>query len=178
MITREKFDELFESTRSDVDFATAISDSIISDKAIELDSIMRDIQNNVVYADNPADSTIEYYLMQLTNALYFINTKIEYFGFYEDITKANAKLKYNESYTEKQMLNVQSNTKGTVADLQMHADLSSVDEQMLNVIYSRTVRILNSKVRAAEEMIKTLSKILTVHMNESYATRSARSLTE
>ena len=55
---------------------------------------------------------------------------------------------------------------------------NSIDETMLNLIYSRSVRILKGKVDTAGEMVRTLSKILSAHMNESFVTRSARRLCE
>ena len=177
-INVEKIQALMISTDSDVEFATALSNEVVMEKAAELDSLMREIQNNVVNAENPTDTTIEYYLMQLTNALYFINTRIEYFGFYEDITKANAKLRYNEAYAENQLNTAANKTKATVADNQLYAENNSIDETMLNLIYSRSVRILKGKVDAAGEMVRTLSKILSAHMNESFVTRSARRLCE
>ena len=177
-INAEKIHMLIQSTNDDVEFATALSNEVVLEKSAELDALMREIQQNVVNAENPTDTTIEYYLMQLTNALYFINTRIEYFGFYEDITKANAKLRYNEAYAENQLNNTVNKTKATVADNQLYAENNSVDENMLNIIYSRSVRILKGKVDAAGEMVRTLSKILSAHMNESFVTRSARRLCE
>jgi hypothetical protein len=177
-INVEKIQMLMQTTANDVEFATALSNEVVMEKAAELDSLMREIQNNVVNAENPTDTTIEYYLMQLTNALYFINTRIEYFGFYEDITKANAKLRYNEAYAENQLNTAANKVKATVADNQLYAENNSVDENMLNLIYSRSVRILKGKVEAAGEMVRTLSKILSAHMNESFVTRSARRLCE
>ena len=177
-INAEKIHSLILNTTNDVEFATALSNEVVLEKSAELDELMREIQNNVVNADNPTDTTIEYYLMQLTNALYFINTRIEYFGFYEDITKANAKLRYNEAYAENQLNNAANKVKATVADNQLYAENNSVDENMLNLIYSRSVRILKGKVDAAGEMVRTLSKILSAHMNESFVTRSSRRLCE
>ena len=177
-INVEKIQALMASTDNDVEFATALSNEVVMEKAAELDSLMREVQNNVVNAENPTDTTIEYYLMQLTNALYFINTRIEYFGFYEDITRANAKLRYNEAYSENQLNSAASGIKATVADNQLYAENNSVDENMLNLIYARSVRVLKGKVDAAGEMVRTLSKILSAHMNESFVTRSARRLCE
>lgn len=177
-INSEKIQALMVSTTNDVDFATALSNEVVLEKSVELDELMREIQQNVVNADNPTDTTIEFYLMQLTNALYFINTRIEYFGFYEDITRANAKLRYNEAYAENQLNSAANGVKATVADNQLYAENNSVDENMLNLIYARSVRVLKGKVDAAGEMVRTLSKILSAHMNESFVTRSARRLCE
>lgn len=178
ILNAEKIHALMIDAGNDVEFATALSNEVVLEKSAELDELMREIQNNVVNADNPTDTTIEFYLMQLTNALYFINTRIEYFGFYEDITKANAKLRYNEAYAENQLNTAANKTKATVADNQLYAENNSVDETMLNLIYSRSVRILKGKVDTAGEMVRTLSKILSAHMNESFVTKSARRLCE
>lgn len=178
MLNIEKLQALMQSTANDVDFATELSNTVVAEKSAELDTLMREIQSQVVNAENPPDSTIEYFLLQLTNALYFINTRIEYFGFYEDITKANAKLRYNEAYAENQLRTTAANIKATVADNQLYAENNSIDENMLNLIYSRSVRILKGKVEAAGEMVRTLSKILSAHMNESFVTKQARRLCE
>lgn len=155
-----------QKTKTDVDFAIALSNEIIQENSQDLDDLMRDIQRNVVNVRGVPDQVIEGYLAELTNALYFINTRIESFGFYEDITKANARLKYNESYSENQLNAVATNKKVTVADNQLYAETNSVDETTLNLIYSRSMKILRGKVDSASEMIRTLSKILSVHMNE------------
>ena len=165
-MNRERMDSLMQKTKTDVDFAIALSNDIIQENSQDLDDLMRDIQRNVVVVRGVPDQIIEEYLAELTNALYFINTRIESFGFYEDITKANARLKYNESYSENQLNAVATNKKVTVADNQLYAETNSVDETTLNLIYSRSMKILRGKVDSASEMIRTLSKILSVHMNE------------
>lgn len=170
-MNKERMESLMQNTKTDVDFAIALSNEIIQENSQDLDDLMRDIQRNVVNVRGVPDQVIEEYLAELTNALYFINTRVESFGFYEDITKANAKLKYNESYSENQLNAIADNKKVTVADNQLYAEKSSMDETTLNLIYSRSMKILSGKIDSAREMIRTLSKILSVHMNDAQATR-------
>jgi hypothetical protein len=122
-------------------------------------------------------NTLEHYLLQLTNARYFVNTRVENFSFYEDITKANARLKYNEAYAENQLTSSVQGKKTTNADNQLYAENNSMDEATLNMIYSRSVKIIRGKIDSMDEMIRTLSKLISVQMNENSITKLSNKLT-
>lgn len=163
----ENIIKLMKEADNDVEFAKQVSDQIVQEQIVELDALMREIQDNIVNAPVVADSELEHYLLQLTNALYFLNTRCDNFGFYDDITKANARLKYNQAYAENQLAHAGDAKKPTQGDNQLYAEMNSVDETVLNIIYSRSVRIIKSKLDAASEMVRTLSKLLSVHMNNN-----------
>ena len=110
----------------------------------------------------------------LTNALYFINPYCESLGFYEDLSKSGLKMKYNKAYSDNQISNTAKGVKTTVADNQLAAENASMTENIVSLIYSRSFRIIKAKLDCANEMIKTLSKILTKRMNEKdYSSRFA-----
>lgn len=170
---KEAVAKLIGAAQDDVEFAKKLSDQIVLEQTAELDAIMRSVQDTVVNQDNPDDPTIESCLLQLTNALYFINARCEYFGFYDDVTKANARMKYNEEYAKYQMEAINAGKKPTQADCQREAETNSVDESMLNAIYSRSVKVIRGKLDSAQEMVRTLSKLLSVHMNSANALKAA-----
>lgn len=174
MVSIEKLQDLIKDNREDVDFAVSLSDTLVEENTSDLDEIMRAINKEIVGNENVSDFTIERYLIELTNAMYFISNRCEKFGFYDDITKANARLKYNQMYSENQLNNAANGKKVTNADNQLYAEMNSIDESTLNIIYSRSVRIIKSKLESANEMIRTLSKILSVHLNDINATRMVR----
>lgn len=153
------------STEDDVNFIKEISSQIVNERISTLDNLMDDIRNFVVNVENVDDRTIEQYLLKLTNELYFIVTQCESVGFFDDITKANARLKYIEAYTQNQVNHANDTKKPTQGDHQIYAEQNSVDENALNIIYSRSVKIIKGKIDAANEMVRTLSKLLSVHMN-------------
>lgn len=177
-MNQENILDLMNGTIEDVNFAKKVSDAIVQEQTAELDNLMRAIQDNIVNVPVAADPVIEKYLLQLTNALYFITTRCETFGFYDDITKANARLKYNEAYAENQLAHAADAKKPTQSDNQLYAEMNSVDENVLNIIYSRSVRIIKGKVESAGEMVRTLSKLLSAHMNMSGSTSTVRKLYE
>lgn len=168
---RQKIKELIDNIKDDVEFAMELSDNVVLEITKDLDILMAKIKRDVIDQDYPSIDIVKQYLEELTNALYFIDTKCIRFGFYEDISKSNAKLKYNKSYTENQIKSKNENIKTTVTDLQLYAEDNSLDETMLSLIYSRSSKIVNAKIDNASEMIRTLSKVLTVHMNEITTTK-------
>lgn len=177
-MNKEKFEALNDSTIIDVDFAKQVSDELISKHTQELDTLMRRIQDDVVNAPTYDDLTIERYSLQLTNALYFIGARSEYFGFYDDISKANARLKYNQMYAENQINGANNAKKPTQNDNQLYAEMNSVDESMINIIYARSVKIIKGKVDAGYEMLRTLNKILSVHSQNAITSNRTQRLLE
>lgn len=158
-------EQLMISTEDDVAFMEELSKKLVISKTKTLDDLMECIQANIIDQPTVLDNIIEQYLLELTNAIYFVSAQTESFGFYDDISKVNARNKYNEAYAENQLNSLNNNKKATVNDNTLYAEQKSVDENILNLIYSRSNKIVKSKVEAASEMVRTLSKILSVHMN-------------
>lgn len=163
---RTSIEQILAKSEEDIKYIESISNKIIASKTADLDELMMAIQQDVVIADNPSDQIIESYFLELTNALYFVNTKCEFLGFYEDLSKSNAKIKYNQAYSENQIRNANNNIKTTVNDNVLYAENESINETLVNLIYSRSFRIIKVKVDAAQEMVKTLSKLISAHMQE------------
>ena len=92
------------------------SSEIISKYTDTLDSIMRDIKNDVIDSDNVDDALLQHYFLSLTNALYFIGSSVESVGFYDDISELNYKLAYNEAFIENKAKSVGNAVKQTNAD--------------------------------------------------------------
>ena len=120
---KEHVKELKNGVTDDIDFVSTISNAIVAEQMSELDSLMSEIRDRVVEVDDVPDAIIEKYFLRLTNALYFITAKCESFGFYDDITKANARLKYNEAYSENQTLHSGDAKKPTQSDNQLYAEM-------------------------------------------------------
>lgn len=131
-----------------------------------LDTIMRDIKDEVIDNDSPDDALLEHYFLSLTNALYFIGSQAENMGFYDDISKVNYKLAYNEAYVDNRTKDIGNTRKQTNADNQIAAENNSTEEQVMNLIYSRSYRIIKTKIDAGYEMVRTLSKIISSRQQE------------
>lgn len=167
MFNKEEINKTIKETETTIEEIREISDNLVDSYTKSLDDLMKEINEEIVAKDNPSDTVIEKYFTELTNAIYFIGAKSEFFGFYEDVSKYNMKLKYDEGYSqniEQGLLDTKK--KPTVAENEIAANKYSINETIVNFIYSRSFRIIRTKVEAANEMIKTLSKLLSKHMQE------------
>lgn len=159
-------DTIIKDVEDNVDHIKKLSDDIVKSYVGVLDDLMKDISRDVIDNDNVADSTLEKYFLELTNALYFIGSKSEFLGLYEDLSKSNMKLKYNKAFSENQLKGIASGKKTTVDENRIYGENNSINETIVSSLYSRSFRIIKSKVDSANEMVKTLSKIISKRMNE------------
>lgn len=164
LIKNEALKEILDSCENDVNYLVELSNEQVSKYTKDLDDLMKDILNEVVGNENVSDDIIEKYFLELTSALYFISSRCELLGFYEDTSKLRVGTKYNESFVQNQIKAVAENKKTTVKDNEIAAETATVDEKLINIVFARTNKIIKTKVDAANEMVKTLSKILTRHM--------------
>jgi hypothetical protein len=163
MIDKTKLETLLDQTNKEVAIAKEMSDKIVSDFTCDLDNIMRDINRYIVSQDDVPDAILQRYFMELSNAYYFIAAKCESAGLYDDISKTNAKVRYNEAYGNNQVQAAAEGRKMTVAELTVAAEQDSLSESLVSQIYSRSYKIIKTKLEAAQTQISTLGKILNSH---------------
>lgn len=163
----EVVNEVVKSTEENSQYFTNISDSLVLGYTSDLDQLM--IKIHVDTVENEAtDAQLEKYILELSNALYFIGSRLESMGIKDDLSKLAAKQVYNEAY-----LDAPVDAKGkkpTVAELTAIAEDSSRYETIMNNIYSRAYRQIKYKVDAAYEMLASLRKVISKRMQEAQLT--------
>lgn len=177
-MNKDRVSALSLEINEDVKYAQEVSAKIVAKYSADIDNLMSEIQENVVNNVNQDDRLIEKYLLELVGALYVANTTIDSFSIYDDISKANATLAYSEKYAESQLKAATEGRKATQADHQQYAEVNSTDEKVLNLIYSKSVRILKNKIDGAYEMTDTLKRILKHHEQELFMEKQNRRLLE
>lgn len=165
-MNKDKIEKIMFDCDEDIKYVEEISNKIVKEKTKDLDELMNRIQDEVVSIEEPSLNVIEKYFLELTNALYFINARSENLGFYEDISKTNVKMAYNRAYSENQLNNAVNNIKATVTENQLAAEKNSLNESLVSIIYSRAYRTIKVKVESANEMVRTLSKLITLRLSE------------
>ncbi len=143
-------------------FFTEIGTPIIDYYSEDLDKLMNNINNFVKFSkpEHMNINELQFYFTQLTSTLYFTTTSVEKVGLLMDLSNMSYKDAFNTSLLE----NSSKDAKLTVAKLNALADQESLAENVLNFIYSRTYKILRAKIDSANEMIRTLSKLISYRM--------------
>lgn len=153
---------------SDVDsrmtYFSEIGAPIIEFYTSDLDNLMKIIDDLVKSKTDEFNvNELQYYFMKLTAELYFVTTNVEKVGLLMDLSN----MTYKDAFNTSLLNNSSTDAKLTVAKLNAIADKESLAENVLNFIYSRTYKILKSKLDAANEMIRTLSKLISYRMQTS-----------
>lgn len=157
---------VFEKTDESSSLFTNISDEVVKAYTSDLDKLLVKIKENAV-ENTPSDNILEKLVMELSNILYFMGTRLESVGIKDDITKLSAKEVYNNSYTNN-LTNVgDQKKKPTVAELTVMAENDSRYQTVVNNIYSRVYRQIKYKIDAAYEMLSSLRKIISKRMQEN-----------
>lgn len=172
LVNQEELAKVMGSCEADVDYLLQLSNEQVKKYTKDLDDLMKDILDEVVGNENVSDDIIEKYFLELTSALYFISSKCETLGFYEDTSKLRVGTKYNDSFVQNQIEAANAGKKTTVKDNEIAAETASLDEKLVNIVFSRSNKVIKTKIEAANEMVKTLSKILSKHMaDKDYSNR-------
>ena len=166
-LDRDKLNEKFENTDGNVSSFQDICERVVDYYANDLDDLMLAIKRDVVDVDEVDTNTIEKYFLRLTNHLYFMGVQVETLGVYDDLSEISAKEEYNKTFIDSQGLAPSDiKSKITVAERQAIAEESAKYGFTVNSIYNRAYKIVKFKIDAAQEMVKTLSKVLSKRMGD------------
>ena len=141
-----------------------IVDSIISPYSSSLDDYVQFISDCLNDGENPpTDDELDDFCINLSTRIYFAGGLCERLGIRDDIAKAVYKEMYHTSRS--------SIDKGTVADKDSLAELSSQEEFLISSAYNRAYKTMKSKVENAQELLQSCKKVLSRRMQETELTR-------
>lgn len=141
-----------------------IVNDIINPYCKDLDKYVRFIADCLHDGENPpTDAELEDFCMNLSTYIYFAGGMCEQLGIKDDIGKAIYKEIYNTARANQDS--------GTVADKNSLAELSTQQEQLTSVCYTRAYKVMKSKVENAQELLSSVKKVLSHRMQEQELTR-------
>lgn len=160
-VTLDDVNKVVNDVDSRMSYFSEIGEPIINFYAEYLDKYMTVIEDLMKSKTDELNiNELQYYFMKLTSELYFVTTNVEKIGLLMDMSN----LTYKDAFNTSLLNNSSADAKLTVAKLNAIADKESLAENVLNFIYSRTYKILKAKLDSANEMIRTMSKIISYRM--------------
>ena len=172
-MSQKEIDEIYNQLDANVDYAEQIAKQTVNTNTEPLDNLMAEIYDKIIAVEDPATSDIEKYFLALSNCLYFLGDKLEKIGLYDDLSKAQAKEKYNSAYMDS-VNPSDAKKKVTVAEAQTSAENASTYENMVNTIYARSYKMFRYKIDAAQTMLSSLSKMLSKRMQDAQMSMTTR----
>lgn len=150
-------------TESNSKVIDGIVNGIVEPYSKDLDAYIKYIDECLQDTQNPpTDRDLDDFCLNLSTLIYFAGGMCEQLGIRDDISKAVYKEMYHSKRNEQD--------KGTVADKDSIAELSSQHEQLVNVCYNRAYKIMKAKVENAQELLQSCKKVVSRRMQEQQLT--------
>lgn len=111
----------------------------------------------------PTNEELDDFVLNLSTYIYWASGSCEQLGIRDDISKAVYKEIYHTKRNELRS--------GTVADKDSIAELESIQEQITNIVYNRSYKIMKAKVENAQELLSSCKKVLSHRLSEMELSR-------
>lgn len=142
-------------------------DGVVRPYTKDLDKYINFIRECLADGENPpTNEELDDWVMNLSTYIYFASGTCEQLGIRDDISKSVYKEVYHTKRNEL--------SSGTVADKDSIAELESVQEQITNIIYNRSYKIMKAKVENAQELLSSCKKVLSHRLTAMELTRMER----
>lgn len=155
LISKELLDKV-EANSAEID---KIIQDIIESYSGELDEYMRFVMGILRNDEQPpTDAELDDFIMRLSSLIYFTSVGTEQMGIREDLSHSAYKEAYNIARNNQKS--------GTVADKNAQAEIEAQAERVINIIYSKSYKILKAKVESAQEVLSSCKKVISRRMGE------------
>lgn len=165
-VDEEKVSALLTETEENSKYFTDIYDKVVHENIYPLDELMQTIYSDIQTGEDCPTDALSSYCLELTNMLYFMGTKLEKIGLFNDIASSSAKEVYNKAYLENQQKDVTGRNKTTVAECQSVAEESAKYETVVKSIYERCYKLVKYKIDSGYTLVDVLKKIISLRMEE------------
>lgn len=139
------------------DIIQELSNNLVNKYCKELDVELSVIGQEMSADGYLSDETLEKYIINLANILYFTGSAQEDLGIKEDTCKMIRQEVYSKA---------RDNAIGTVADKTAQAELIAQQETITLAIYSRAYKKVKLRMDAGYEMLNSLKKVMNKRITE------------
>ena len=156
--------ELFDKVEENSTLLDNTINDIIERYSGELDNYMNFIRGILRNDEQPpTDAELDDFALNLSTMIYYTSVGAEQMGIRDDLSHSAYKEAYNVARSMQKS--------GTVADKNSQAEIDAQAERVVNIVYSKSYKILKAKVDAAQEMLSSVKKIISRRMNEAELSR-------
>ena len=160
-VDNEKLDKVMRETKANVLYFQTMLTNVITSYTKDLDSLMRDIHRDCVQNEEPSLDTLHAYYLELTNVVYFMQSKVEELGVYADMSENASKEVFSKSCIANNTKTAEGKNTRNKTELEAMATIESQYETVVSNIYDRAYKIAKNKLSSAQDMMNCLRKIIT-----------------
>ena len=164
----QSLDSKYQEVKGYLEYYDIYGQPLVDEYAAELDKTVEAVQT---YLSQIREYNLDFDVpslqkicLDLSSVLYYTQDKLEKLNLLADMSKIKLKDAYNEAYTSKQHAARQEDRKYTGEQLRALAEQETLEENLINFIYTRASSVLKGKIDAAYEVLKVVSKSLSAEI--------------
>ena len=156
--------DILERVKKDSSFIDKVVDEVVSEYTGNLEKYVESIKSFL--EEGVQDVTthdLNNMSLRVSSYLFFLSSNMEKVGIRASVASALHDEKYNNAYTEL--------TTGTIADKQAKATNAVKEEEVINIIFDKSYRILKNRYSATEKLVDCIRKVISARMSEAELSR-------
>ena len=164
----QSLDSKYQEVKSYLEYYDIYGQPLVDEYAEDLDKKVSAVQT---YLSQIREYNLDFDVpslqkicIDLSSTLYYAQDRLEKLNLLADMSKIKFKDAYNEAYTSKQSAAKQEERKYTAEQLRAIAEQETLEENLINFIYTRASSVLKGKIDAAYELLKSCSKALSAEI--------------
>lgn len=164
----QSLDSKYQEVKSYLEYYDIYGQPLVDEYAEELDAKVNAVKtylNGVREYNLDFDvPSLQKIVIDLSSTIYYTQDKFEKLNLLADMSKIKYKDAYNIAYTSRQTAAKQEDRKYTGEQLRAIAEQETLEENLINFIYTRASSVLKGKIDAAYELLKACSKSLSAEI--------------
>lgn len=156
--------DILERVKKDSSFIDKVVDEVVSEYTGNLEKYVESIKSFL--EEGVQDVTthdLNNMSLRVASYLFFLSSNMEKVGIRASVASALHDEKYNNAYMEL--------TTGTIADKQAKATNAVKEEEVINIIFDKSYRILKNRYSATEKLVDCIRKVISARMSEAELSR-------
>lgn len=156
--------DILERVKKDSSFIDKVVDEVVSEYTGNLEKYVESIKSFL--EEGVQDVTthdLNNMSLRVSSYLFFLSSNMEKVGIRASVASALHDEKYNNAYMEL--------TTGTIADKQAKATNAVKEEEVINIIFDKSYRILKNRYSATEKLVDCIRKVISARMSEAELSR-------
>jgi len=164
-ISIDRLNECLERAECNSSAIDNMVNRIVKTYCKPLDDYMQQIDDILKSGQEVSDEELDDFALNIPSLIYFASEAQEAVGIREDVARAIRVEVFNIA---------RQHAKGTVADKDSVADLTSQHELVATVVYQRAYKKIRSRIDAAYEMLNSIKKVMSRRIASYDITESDR----
>lgn len=165
-IDENKVQELINEVDTNSAYFKSLYKNLIDEETSAMDSLMSDIYVECIRQENASIDVLTKYYLELSNMVYFMNSRVEKLGIMADMSKSAYNATYNNNLLSASEIKDEKGKARAAAICTAEAQMKSYHDEIVADVYRHAYNAVKSKVLSAQDLMNAIRRILSTRTEE------------